>query len=184
MAVPSIEEAEHMDINTILMRATFKIAGQATLGTAFVLGRPVPADSSRVYYVLVTAAHVLREIKEEQAVLFLRKKQNDEFVKFPWPLHLRNGNQELWKEHPKADVAVMYVKMPPEADIQLLPISCLASDEDLNGFEIHPGDTLSCLGYPFGAEADKAGFPILRSGQIASYLLCLDPHAAVRIMRL
>jgi len=47
----------------------------------------------------------------------------------------------------------------------------LATDDILNEFEIHPGDTLSCLGYPYGAEANEAGFPILRSGQIASYPL-------------
>lgn len=36
---------------------------------------------------------------------------------------------------------------------------------------MHPGDVLSCLGYPYGAEANESGFPILRSGQIASYPL-------------
>ena len=30
------------------------------------------------------------------------------------------------------------------------------------------GDELLCLGYPLGAEANDAGFPILRSGKIAS----------------
>jgi S1-C subfamily serine protease len=158
------------------MRSTFKIVGkkltgQTSIGTVFIIGRPVPEDNQKLFYVLVTAAHVLRDINEERAILFLRKKNGEEFVKFPHSIQIRNGEKPLWKEHPKADVAVMYIRLPQETDIQLLPMSLLASDQELNQFEIHPGDVLSCLGYPFGAEANEAGFPILRSGQIASYPL-------------
>jgi hypothetical protein len=160
-----------MDINTILMRSTFKIAGQNSLGTAFILGKPVPDDDQKLFYVMVTAAHVLRDIKGDEAVIFLRKKQGDEFVKFPYPIKIRMNNKPIWKEHSKADVAVMYIRLPQEADVQLLPMSLLATDSLLEEFEIHPGDSLSCLGYPYGAEANEAGFPILRSGQIASYPL-------------
>lgn len=160
-----------MDINTILMRSTFKIAGRGSVGTAFIIGRPVPEDTKRLYYVLVTADHVLRELEGEQAILYLRKKQNDEFIKLPYTFQIRRGTEPLWKKNPETDVAVMYVRLPEEADLQLLPTSMLANDDMLNQFEIHPGDTLSCLGYPYGAEANEAGFPILRSGQIASYPL-------------
>lgn len=160
-----------MDLNTVLMRSTFKIAGQESIGTAFVIGRPVPGNNEKFFFVLVTAAHVLRDIKGDQASLFLRKKEGDEFVKLPYLLQIRKDNQPLWKEHPKADVAVMYVSLPQEADVQLLPMSLLATDHEIEQFEIHPGDVLSCLGYPYGAEANEAGFPILRSGQIASYPL-------------
>ena len=158
-----------MDINTILMRSTFKIAGSGSLGTAFIIGKPIPNKQEQAFYVLVTAAHVLRDIKGEQATLFLRKKQGDDFFKFPHAIQIRNGKQKLWKEHPNADVAVMYLNLPNEADISFLPTSLLATDNLLEKYEIHPGDVLSCLGYPLGAEANKEGFPILRSGQIASY---------------
>ncbi len=160
-----------MDINTVLMRSTFKIAGQNSLGTVFVIGRPVPGKETELFFVLVTAAHVLRDIKGEQATLFLRKKEGNKFIKLPYRLQVRKGNSQLWKEHPKADVAVMYVALPKEADVPLLPMSLLVSDQELKRLEIHPGDVLSSLGYPFGAEANEAGFPILRSGQIASYPL-------------
>ena len=167
---------ETTDINTILMRSTFKIEGPASpgrtsVGTVFIVGRPVPGDTQRLFLVLVTAAHVLRGINGEQATLFLRKKQGDEFAKLPYQLQIRNGTSPLWKEHPRADVAAMYVRLPQEADVQPLPTSLLASDQELDKREIHPGDVLSCLGYPYGAEANEAGFPILRSGQIASYPL-------------
>jgi S1-C subfamily serine protease len=159
------------DLNTILMRSTFKIAGKEKLGTVFIIGKPVPEDNKKSYYVLVTAAHVLKDIKEEQAILFLRKKQGDEFVKIRYPLTIRKKGVPVWKEHSNADVAVMYVRLPVGVDLPLLPMSLLATDKGLEEYEIHPGDSLSCLGYPYGAEANEAGFPILRSGQIASYPL-------------
>ena len=168
---PTSSRGAETDINTTLMRSTFKISGKDTLGTAFVVGRPAPGDSGKLFYVLVTAAHVLRDIKEDQAILSLRKKDGDEFVKFQYQVQIRKDEQPLWTKHPEADVAVMYVSLPEEADIQLLPMSLLITDKQLEEFEIHPGDVLSCLGYPYGAEANKSGFPILRSGQIASYPL-------------
>lgn len=160
-----------MDINTILMRSTFKVSGMGSAGTAFIIGRPVPNDIGKLYYVLVTADHVFRDMEGEHATIYLRKKQGDEFIKFPYTLKIRGGTEPLWKKHPETDVAAMYIRLPEEADLQLLPTSMLADDDMLNQFEIHPGDTLSCLGYPYGAEANEAGFPILRSGQIASYPL-------------
>ena len=160
-----------MDMNTILMRSTFRIGDERTVGTAFVLGRPFAGDPTKLAYVLITAAHVLEDMKGQQAILFLRKQVEGEFQKLPFPLRIRDGEKPLWTKHPKADVAVMYIALPSDADIQLLPTDLLASDAMLAEFEIHPGDALSCLGYPYGAEANDAGFPILRSGQIASYPL-------------
>ena len=153
------------------MRSTFKVAGKGSVGTAFIIGRPVPNDTGKLYYVLVTADHVFRDMEGEQATLYLRKKQGDEFIKLPYTLKIRRGTELLWKKHPETDVAVMYVRLPEQADIQLLPTSMLADDNMFNQFEVHPGDTLSCLGYPYSAEANEAGFSILRSGQIASYPL-------------
>ena len=63
----------------------------------------------------------------------------------------------------------MYVALPKDNNIPLLPTSFLADDSLITKYEIHPGDELLCLGFPYGAEANEAGFPILRSGKIASY---------------
>ena len=52
-----------------------------------------------------------------------------------------------------------------------LPVDILATDETLKKYQIHPGDNLAALGYPHRIEANEAGFPILRSGTIASYPL-------------
>jgi hypothetical protein len=162
---------EAPEINTILMRSTFMITGAGATGTAFILGKPVKEKKDTAYYVLVTAAHVLNGIKGEKALLMLRKRSGDSFIKVPYPIQIRHGATPLWTQHLTMDVAAMYVSLPSDIDIQLLPTGLLATDDTLKEFEIHPGDHLSCLGFPLGAEANDAGFPILRSGQIASYPL-------------
>lgn len=66
----------------------------------------------------------------------------------------------------------MYVRIPANVINILIPAALFASDDELNRFEIHPGDELNCLGYPMGWESNPVGFPILRSGKIASYPIC------------
>jgi hypothetical protein len=162
---------EAPEINTILMRSTFMLTGAGSTGTAFIVGKPTKEAKDRAYFVLVTAAHVLNEMKGDNAVLVLRKRSGDSFLKAPYPIQIRRGTTPLWVQHSTMDVAVMYVSLPPEIDIQLTPIGLLATDDTLKEFEIHPGDRLSCLGFPLAAEANDAGFPVLRSGQIASFPL-------------
>lgn len=179
MLVPQLlAEEPPMEINSLLMRATFKIAGPESLGTVFIVGRPVPGDEKMVFFVLVTAAHVLRDIKGDEAVLFLRIRRGEDFLKLHHTVKVRHEGKARWTEHPDADVAVMYVSVPSEVDIQAIPLSFLATDQALKKYEIHPGDALSCLGFPYGAEANEAGFPVLRSGEIASYPL--TPTAKIK----
>ena len=75
-------------------------------------------------------------------------------------------------KHPTEDIAAMYVPIPRDADVfLLLDVNLFANDAILREAEIHPGDQLFALGYPFGAESNAEGFPILRSGAIVSYPL-------------
>lgn len=178
--------AEFEDINTALMRSTFRIEGPSTLpgvtsvGTIFILGRPLKADSTKLAYVLVTATHVLTDIKGSTALLSLRKKNPDgTFAVGKFPIQIRDPqNQELFFHHKTADVAVMYIALPNEADLRLIPADIIADDKKIETLEIHPGDELLCLGYPFGLSVNDWGFPILRSGIISSYPL--TPAAAVK----
>jgi len=171
-AVSYAQEKGPTELNTLLMESTFKIEGLGSLGTAFVLGRPFPNEPSKARYVLVTAAHVLEDIKGDTAVIHLRFRQGpSQWSRLPYPIQIRDGQHPLWLKHPQADVAVMYIRVPKDVAIPLRSVALLADDRMLAQFEIHPGDELKCLGYPFGAESSPAGFPILRSGKISSYPL-------------
>ena len=162
------------DLNTVLMNSTFEImgpsaeAGKTTFGTIFVLGKPLKADPTKGSYVLITAAHVLNEISGDTATLFLRKKDaSGAFTKFPVPLSIRNQGKNLYVKNPDADVAAMYLNLPNETEIKLLPLALLADDATLQHLEVHPGDELLCLGFPLAI--DVKGFPVIRSGLLASY---------------
>jgi S1-C subfamily serine protease len=165
----TVEAQESFDLSTVLMKATFKISGPNMIGTCFIIGRPSSQDPNWSQFVLVTADHVLTGISGETASLSLRKKVNDDYIKKAWPIKIREKKKPLWKKHPNVDVAVMYVSLPKEAEVVLLPISFLATDVELKKYEIRPADRLLVLGFPFGQEANAAGFPIMRSGVIASY---------------
>lgn len=160
---------ENIELNTILMKCTFRIEGSGKTGTVFILGKPSRNDSTKAFYVLVTANHVLNDIKTDNATLFLRKEVNKKFVKIPYTIKVRENGQPLWIKHPEVDIAAMYVSLPNELNITLLPTSFLATDSIIEEFSIHPGDELLCLGYPYGFESNISGFPILRSGKISSY---------------
>ena len=176
---PASEQEEDIELNTVLMESTFMIQGQSTqgpvLGTVFILARLMPNTTPpQGRYVLVTAAHVLEQMQGETALLNLRRKVDEKtnsWTRVPFPLQIRANGQPLWKRHPMADVAVMYVSFPSAATIKPVTPLMLADDKMLTEYGVKPGDELRCLGYPLGVVSNEAGFPVLRSGRIASYPL-------------
>ena len=166
--------AEEDDLDTQLTLCTFKLSNPGSTATVFFLTRPDPKHADRTQFILVTAEHVFSRMKGEEATLALRKRQPDgQYVKSPLVLKVRSGGKPLWTRHPAADVAVMAVSPPPGVLFPHLGLDILARDEDLRKCEIHPGDTLHCVGYPHPNEfeANAAGFPVTRSGCIASFPL-------------
>lgn len=169
-ALWSIAAEESFEFNTVLMRSTFKIVGQNnSSGTIFILGRPT--FNGQHINVLVTANHVLQDISDDNAQVFLRQKVGDHYEKFTFSIKIRENGQNLWVNHPKADVAAMYIALPKNADILIASTDLLANDDILKKYEIYPGRELKVLGYPFGIESSNSGFPILRTGCIASFPL-------------
>lgn len=168
-------EAQETEFNTLLFQTTFKIEGPAepgalTLGTVFLMSRPIP-DSTKFRTVLITARHVLEGIRGDTAILNLRRRTASGWQRVRYPIKIRDAGQSLWIGPNDVDVAVMYVTLPPSVQIPIISTNLLADDEMLSQFDVNPGEELSCLGYPFGAESNAAGFAILRSGRIASYPL-------------
>jgi S1-C subfamily serine protease len=160
------------ELNTIMMEATCKIQGPGSMGTGFIIGKPDTNNTGNAFYTLVTADHVLSKMQGETAVLVLRQyRETDEWTRIEVPIRIRDGATPLWKKHPDVDIAGIFVRLPPNTVRTLLTTAWLISDKQLTEYEIYPGMELMCLGYPFGAEANSLGFPILRSGRIASYPL-------------
>lgn len=152
-------------------RVTFKVQSGGWLGTAFVLLEPIPGSTNLGSYVLVTAAHVLAGMPSSNMVVVGRTKRGNSYAKMPWEVPIRANGTNLWTQHPQADVAAMRIEIPTNLDIGCVSTERLVNDKQLGEFLIHPGDELRVLGYPLGVEANDFGFPILRSGRIASFPL-------------
>jgi hypothetical protein len=168
--------ASSQELNTLLMNSTFEILGQSrepgkiNNGTVFIMGRPMKDDPARGYNVLITAAHVLDEIAGDDAMLLLRRKATDgSYTKYQYAVKIRRLGSNVYVKNADADVTAMYVNLPRELALSLLTTERLVDDAEFQRLEIHPGDELLCLGFPLFA--DTNGFPILRSGKIASYPL-------------
>jgi hypothetical protein len=160
------------DFNTLLMKATVKLAHDKSTATAFLLARPDPDNPGQGPSVLVTASHVLEAMTGDEATLFFRRREAEGvYKKVPQKLAIRKGGKPLWTKHPGADVAALYVTPPGDAEVPKLPVDLLATDEALRKYEVHPGDRPACLGYPHRVEANDAGFAVLRGGAIASFPL-------------
>ena len=168
----AIADTGFIELNTSMMRNTYKIEGKGCMGACFFVGKPDESDPKSMYIVLITAAHVLEQMKGEEAIVYFRQKKGDVYVKIPWRIKIRQGNDDLWTKNKSGlDVAAMYIRVPKNIDFGLLSMKMLANDDILAEYEIHPGDEMFCLGFPFGLEGNKAGFPVLRSGKIASFPL-------------
>lgn len=162
------------EFNTLVFMSTFKLyepVSHGTCGSSFVLVKPKTPGASEGSLVLVTAAHLLEGIVGDQAVLVTRSHTGDVWTRVPYTLHVRKAGKPLWVKHPTADVAAMYLVLPdalkPTGGIST---ELLATDQLLDKYDVHPGDELFALGFPFCVEGDF-GFPVLRSGALASFPL-------------
>ncbi len=177
-AFPQRATAPSDELNTILFHATFRIEGpdkndpnKTTFGTVFVMGVPLKNEGKLGSLVLITAAHVLDGIAGDVASLTVRRPNSDgSYTAYNYNVPIRTNGQPLYVKHKDADVAAMYVDLPNNVPITGLVPDSLADDQRLKYIEVHPGDEVFCLGFPLAANG-PGGFPILRSGHIASYPL-------------
>lgn len=166
------------DLSSDLMQATVQVEqalpdGRHTVGTGFLVSDPAPDGRPRT--VLVTANHVFAKMPGAMANVGYRVQDKDGIWRFqPVPIAIRAGGAELWTHDPDHDVAVIEVKAPPQFAKAAIPLSWLADGGAYAKYDVGPGDEMMVLGYPEGLSANSAGFPILRSGRVASPL---DPAA-------
>ena len=185
ITLPSATPAEWQELSEILIHYTYKIEGASaipgknTCGTIFLVGKPFPGNTNdEGQTVMVTAAHVLNDIVAEKATVIFRKHERaNKYSRIAIDIPIRNSEKKpLWVQHPEVDVAAMYINVPPfipaqAKDVPVPSTVFFATDKTFDRYKIHSGEKLFCLGFPYGAEANAMGFPILRSGTIASFPL-------------
>lgn len=165
-----------MDLAVELIHATVQLEqplgdGTRTVGTGFLISAPGPDGAPRT--VLITANHVFQKMPGANARIGYRISNLDgSWTYSPQALKIRDGDgHELWTHHPSRDVAAITIKAPVEFAKAALPVNYLAADETFDRYQVNTGDEMMALGFPRGLSANAAGFPILRSGRVASYPL-------------
>lgn len=163
-----------IDLAVDLMHATVQLEqplgdGTRTVGTGFLISDTGPDGRPRT--VLVTANHVFSGMPGANARIGYRVEHADGSWSYsPQPLRIRDeAGHELWTHHPSRDVAAIAITAPPEFAKAAIPKAYLASDETFTSNRVEAGDEMMALGFPRGLAANQAGFPILRSGKVASY---------------
>lgn len=164
-----------VDLSVDLIRATVQLEqplgdGSRTVGTGFLIADTTPDGKPRT--ILITAAHVFERMPSMTARIGYRVQGSDSVWRYdPEALKIRDGDHPLWVKHPTRDVAALVVEAPEEFVRAAIPLNYLAKDDTFDAFNLGPGDEMMALGFPRGLSANSAGFPILRSGRVASYPL-------------
>ncbi len=162
------------DLSMELIHATVQLEqplgdGTRTVGTGFLIEAPTPDGKPRV--VLVTANHVFEKMPGSDARIGYRVENPDgSWTYAPATLKIRDkAGHALWTHHPSRDVATLSIIAPEAFAKAAIPESWLAEDQTFTQLEVGAGDEMMALGFPRGLAANQAGFPILRSGRVASY---------------
>lgn len=155
-------------INATVMLDQPLADGARTVGTGFLIADQDAAGAPRI--LLVTARHVLDRMPADQMRIGWRVASPEGAWRFdPQMVDIRVEGRPLWVEHPLQDVAVMAIQPPPTFAAAAMPIGWLADGATFDRLGVGPGDELYSLGFPQGLSANRAGFPILRVGKVASW---------------
>lgn len=164
------------DLSVALFHATIRISqqlpdGKFGQGTGFLVSAPKPDGSPRV--VMITADHVFSaKMLDPEVKIGLRVREpTGQWRYAPQSLRIRYGDTQLWTRHPQRDIAAIVVQVPPEIASAAIPLNWLAEADTFERYGVGPGDEILSLGFPVGLSSTPEGFPILRSGRIASYPL-------------
>ncbi len=157
-----------------VMESTFKLFNKDSTATCFLLHDA--RDAKRVF--LVTAAHVLEKAHGEESILVLRDALEDgTYKRKDVPIRIREGEKALWTKHEEEDIAVLLMTVKEDIKLPSLPITVLATEEDLKSENLGVCSMVWMFGYPARMEANGAGFPIARHASIASFpLVPVQPH--------
>ena len=161
-----------MDLSIELIKATVEIDqaigdGRRVVGTGFLVS--VPRDGAPPEVVLVTAAHVLEKMHENTVRIGWRiQLSSGQWSYRPQDVTIRKAGKPLWVQHPRQDVAVLPIEVPQGVGTTGIPATILGDSVITEG-QWRPGEEMATLGYPNGLAANNEGFPIRRSGRLASW---------------
>lgn len=176
MLVCCLAPAARADVGLDALRATIRLKGGGQSGTGFVVAAP-GVEAGPAALVLVTAAHVFENMDTEACTASFRARGPEGFVRRDVRLPIRDGERPLWTRHGQADVAVIAVAPPADADLGPVAADQLADAAAFERGDVRVGQHAWVACFPAQTEANAAGWPLLRQGTIATHPLA--PVAAI-----
>lgn len=165
------------DVPMRALRATVKLSDGQRGSTGFLVSVP-NADGAQSRIALVTAAHALAQATGESCTVTFRAQGGEAGSgRRDLRVAIRAGEERLFVRHATADVAVIGVVPPADADFEPFARGDIADAARIEAGLVRAGRRTWVACYPAQVEGHPAGWPVLRHGSIASHPLL--PVAAV-----
>lgn len=160
-----------------MMWSTYPIATKKGMATGFVISRKGAAGSRGQAPVMVTAGHLLDSIGTGPLVIAVRVpgKTGGTELALAGIQPPRSG-KPFYVRHPREDIGAFAPQLSTAASGHILPSYLEERSLGGRGHTLHAGDEVSFLGFPDLLPGTSGGFPVLRSGKVASYPAA-QPHA-------
>lgn len=140
--------------------------GKEPAGTAFFLSVPWEGAEDGRWDYLVTARHVIEDIREkgEDSQVWLRvnaKSGGTRFLETPL---------KYWDSHPddSVDLAMAHVILGPDYEHRAVPLEMVLTPTIIKEHRIEPGCDLFMTGLFFHHRGEQRNIPIIRVGNIAA----------------
>ncbi len=144
----------------------FTAAGDFTIGTAFVLGYPVPGKPGSYVPLIVTAKHVIGDRKE--IIGRFSPKNGKVPVRVTYNLEGLRRAGDLW-EHPSDGVDIVIFRTPHfgTTDYTVISIADIASKQTFEDEDIKVTDRVIFPSLLVNFMGSSRNYPITRNGHIA-----------------
>lgn len=140
--------------------------GQVPIGTAFIVGYPVPGKPDQFVPLVVTAKHVIGDNVKVLGRFSTQEGKSTATAEYDLAALRRAG--DYW-EHPDPGVDIVVFRTPnfQQAKYQVVPLNLVASKDDFKSASIQTTDRVVFPGLLVNFMGLSKNFPIIRSGSIA-----------------
>lgn len=144
----------------------FANAGQVPLGTAFIVGYPVPDVENRYVPLIVTAKHVIGDHAKVYGRYTTQDGKTPATVEYDLAALRKSG--DLW-EHSDSGVDIVVFRTPhfEQAKYEPIPLDLIASKQAFTDQQIQSTDRIIWPGLLVNFMGSARNYPVIRNGTIA-----------------
>lgn len=144
----------------------FAGSGQVPLGTAFIVGYPVPGAQDKLVPLVVTAKHVLGEHQKVYGRYTTQEGKTPATVECDLTALRKSG--DVWEHSdPGVDIVVFRTSHFTQAKYQPVPLELIASKKTFQDQKIQSTDRVIWPGLLINFIGSARNYPVIRNGSIA-----------------